>query len=84
MERPKKIAEDANTRLRHLAHDLSNSLETILQASYLLARTKLDSNGKKWHQTIETAAQEAARINRGIRELVRGEQEKPAQRRRAS
>jgi signal transduction histidine kinase len=84
MERAKKPTDDASARLRHLAHDLSNSLETILQASYLLAQTRLDTKGKKWQQTIETAAQDAARINRGIRELLRGEQEKPAIRRRAS
>jgi signal transduction histidine kinase len=84
MERAKKPVEDANSRLRHLTHDLSNSLETILQASYLLAQTRLDTKGKRWHQTIETAAQDAARINRSIRELIREEQEKSAPRRRAS
>ena len=84
MERGKKPPDDAGAQLRHLAHDLSNSLETILQASYLLGQTRLDSNGKKWHQTIESAAQEAARINRGIRELLRAEQEKSVTRRRAS
>ena len=83
MERSKKPADDPTTRMRHLAHDLSNSLETILQAAYLLAQTRLDTNGKKWHQTIETAAQDAARINRGIRELLR-DQDKPVARRRAS
>ena len=84
MERSKKPADDVNTRLRHLAHDLSNSLETILQACYLLAQTRLDSKGKKWQQAIESAADDAARINRSIREILRGEQEKTAIRRRAS
>ena len=84
MERSKKPADDVNTRLRHLAHDLSNSLETILQACYLLAQTRLDSKGKKWQQAIESAADEAARVNRSIREILRGEQEKTAIRRRAS
>src|SRR5215468_7509126 len=32
------------TRLRSLTHDLSNSMETILQASYLLAQVELDPN----------------------------------------
>ena len=65
--------EDATLRLRSLAHDLSNSLETILQASYLLAQAKLDANGKKWTLLIDTAAQDAARINREIREILRSQ-----------
>jgi signal transduction histidine kinase len=84
MERSKKTGDSTSMRMRHLAHDLSNSLETILQASYLLGQSRLDTNGKKWHQTIETAAHDAARINRAIRELLRGDQEKSVPRRRAS
>jgi hypothetical protein len=33
---------------------------------------------------IETAAADAARINRGIREILRGQNDRPAPRRRAS
>lgn len=62
---------DINTRLRTLAHDLSNSIETIMQASYLLAQTQLDDNGKKWLELIDNATRDAARINRDIRELLR-------------
>ena len=42
MEGTGKIPPEINTRLRALAHDLSNSVETIMQASYLLAQSKLD------------------------------------------
>jgi hypothetical protein len=84
MDRAKKLAPPVATQLRRLAHDLSNSIETIMQASYLLAQTRLDANGKKWNHMIETAAQDAARINRGIREILRNQNEKPVQRRRAS
>ena len=35
MENFSKLPADVITNLRMLAHDLSNSLETILQASYL-------------------------------------------------
>jgi signal transduction histidine kinase len=68
-----KIPEDVTVRLRSLAHDLSNSLETILQASYLLGQMKLDPNGKKWAQLIDTATQDAARINREIRDILRSQ-----------
>jgi K+-sensing histidine kinase KdpD len=58
-------------RLRVLAHDLSNSLEAIMQASYLLSQGKLDADNKRWAQLIDTSSQEAARINREIRKLLR-------------
>ncbi|HXZ81792.1 MAG TPA: hypothetical protein VEG30_17825 [Terriglobales bacterium] len=64
---------DVNGRLRSLAHDLSNSIETVMQASYLLAHANLDEDGKKWVQMIDKAAHEAARINREIRELLRSQ-----------
>jgi nitrogen-specific signal transduction histidine kinase len=62
---------DVNGRLRGLAHDLSNSIETVMQASYLLAHANLDEAAKKWVEMIDNAAREAARINREIRELLR-------------
>jgi hypothetical protein len=58
-------------RLRSLAHDLSNSIETVMQASYLLAQAKLDETNKKWVELIDNAARDAARINREIREILR-------------
>lgn len=59
------------TRLRALAHDLSNSLEAIMQASYLLAQAKLEGESKRWAQLLETSSGEAARINREIRKMLR-------------
>ncbi|MGE0404947.1 MAG: hypothetical protein AB7O65_01515 [Candidatus Korobacteraceae bacterium] len=62
---------ESTTKLRSLAHDLSNSIETIMQASYLLAQGQLDETNKKWLELIENATQDAARINREIRDLLR-------------
>jgi len=59
------------TRLRALAHDLSNALEAILQASYLLSHGKTEADNKKWAQLIETSSEQAARINREMRKLLR-------------
>ena len=73
MEDPRKLPESVTLRLRTLAHDLSNSIETILQASYLLGQLKLDPNGTKWVRLIDTATQDAARINREIREILRSQ-----------
>ena len=57
--------------MRTLAHDLSNALEAILQASYLLTQSKLDEDPKRWAQLIDSSSQEAARLNREIRKLLR-------------
>ena len=67
------IPPEVNTKLRSLAHDLSNSIETIMQASYLLAQTKLDDSAAKWLELIDNATRDAARINREIREILRAQ-----------
>ena len=64
---------DAAAHLRALAHDLSNSLETVLQAAYLLQEAKLEGQNKKWAQLIDAAARDAARINREIRKSLNQE-----------
>jgi K+-sensing histidine kinase KdpD len=71
METTARIPPETNAKLRALAHDLSNSIETILQASYLLAQCKLEENPKKWSELIDQASREAAKINREIREILR-------------
>jgi len=68
-----KLPPEVVSRLRELAHDLSNSIETIMQASYLLEQSKLEPHTKKWVQLIGEAAHDAAHINRQIREVLRGE-----------
>ncbi len=44
-----------------------------MQASYLLAQAKLDENNQKWLDLIDKASQDAARINREIREILRAQ-----------
>ena len=68
-----KIPAELSQQLRKLAHDLSNSMETVMQASYLLAQAKTDANGKKWARMIETAAQDAARVNREMRTILKSQ-----------
>jgi hypothetical protein len=57
--------------LRRLAHDLSNSIETIMQANYLLSQATVSEADRKWLDLIEQATREAAEINRNIREILR-------------
>ena len=66
-----KIPPEINTKLRALAHDLSNSVETIMQASYLLSQSKLDETSQRWAGLIDNATRDAARINREVREILR-------------
>ncbi len=66
-----KLPPEVVSQLRELAHDLSNSIETIMQASYLLAQSNLEPHGKKWVDLIEEAARDAAQINRQLREVLR-------------
>ena len=70
----KKVKNDVQeqvTRLRALAHDLSNALEAIMQASYLLTQARLDAESKRWAQLLQTSSDEAAKINREMRKLLR-------------
>ena len=66
-----KMQRETVTKLRSLSHDLSNYIETIMQASYLLAQAQLDENNRKWLGMVDKASQDAARINREIREILR-------------
>ena len=71
VSRNKQPKQEELTQLRTLAHDLSNALEAILQAAYLLGQAKLDESSKRWAGLIDTSSQDAARINREIRKLLR-------------
>ncbi|HJX82774.1 MAG TPA: hypothetical protein VJ723_00365 [Candidatus Angelobacter sp.] len=71
MEAAPKVAADVSIKLRALAHELSNSLEAVMQASYLLGQTNVDEPSHQWIQLLDQASREAARINREIREVLR-------------
>ncbi len=68
-----KIPLPISKELRTLAHDLSNSIETIMQATYLLNQVKIDEADRKWLTLIDQATRDAAKINRQIRELLRSQ-----------
>jgi hypothetical protein len=66
-----KIPHNLSKELRTLAHDLSNSIECIMQACYLLNNSNLDAGTKKWAEMIDQGARDAAQINRQIRDFLR-------------
>ncbi len=68
-----KMPPEIARELRALAHDLSNSLETILQATYLVSQTELPENTRRWMEMMDIASQEAVQINRKLREILRSQ-----------
>jgi hypothetical protein len=68
-----KIPLEIAREMRALAHDLSNSLETILQATYLVSQTELPENTRRWMEMLDQASQDAIKINRKLREILRSQ-----------
>jgi nitrogen-specific signal transduction histidine kinase len=66
-----RVPPELVKQLRLLAHDLSNSLETIIQATYLLSQANPPENLRRWAQLIDQSSQDAVRINQKLRELLR-------------
>jgi hypothetical protein len=68
---PKPIPEQQAKEIRRLAHDLSNALEIVLQTSFLLGTVSLAEDAQKWREMLDNGVQQAADINRQLREYVR-------------
>lgn len=68
-----KIPADIARELRILAHDLSNALETIVQATYLVSQAGPPETSRRWVELIDEASQQAVRINHKLREVLRSQ-----------
>ena len=66
-----KIPAELSKELRLLAHDLSNSLETIVQATYLILQAGPPEDTRRWVSMIDQASKDAVKLNSKIRELLR-------------
>ncbi|MFZ3264558.1 MAG: hypothetical protein WA172_11210 [Terriglobales bacterium] len=66
-----KIPTEVARELRAMAHDLSNALETIVQATYLITQAGPPEHSRRWVQLIDQASQDAVRINNKLREIMR-------------
>jgi hypothetical protein len=64
------IPADQAKEIRRLSHDLSNALEIIVQANYLLNAMSHDEAAKQWIQLLDTGVVQAADINRSLREYI--------------
>jgi hypothetical protein len=65
------IPQEQAIEIRRLAHDLSNALEIIMQANYLLGTAAIDATAKEWQKLLDHGVQQAADINRNLREYIR-------------
>jgi len=72
---PEKIPAEIAKELRTLAHDLSNALETIVQATYLVSQSGPPDNQRRWVELIDQASQDAVQINHKLRQLLRAQSE---------
>jgi len=66
-----KIPAELARELRTLAHDLSNALETVVQATYLISQAGPPENLGRWVEMIDRASQEAVKINQKLRQVLR-------------
>jgi nitrogen-specific signal transduction histidine kinase len=68
-----KIPAATAKELRTLAHDLSNALETIVQATYLISQAGPPESSRRWVEMIDQASQDAVRINQQLRQVLRAQ-----------
>jgi hypothetical protein len=71
MAATEKLSEDVLKQLRALSHKMSNALEVIIQAQYLLQQSELSPEDEKWAAMISKAAAEAIEANTEIRDIIR-------------
>ena len=65
------IPEEISQEMRRLMHDLSNALEIVLQAGYLLSTSETEGPVKEWIGLLDGGAQQALEIHRQLREYIR-------------
>jgi hypothetical protein len=64
------IPSEQAEKIRGYSHDLSNALEIIIQTSYLMGMLELNENGQQWRKMLDEGVQQAARVNRELREYI--------------
>jgi hypothetical protein len=64
------IPPEQAREIRRLSHDLSNALEIIVQANYLLNAMSHDESAKQWIDLLDNGVLQAADINRSLRDYI--------------
>ena len=70
-QQSQQIPEDLAIEIRRLAHDLSNSLEIIVQTSYLLSMAELKEPATDWLRMLDSGVSKALDINLELREYIK-------------
>jgi len=65
------IPPELSTEIRRLMHDLSNALEIVLQAGYLLTTADTQEPVKEWIGLLDGGAQQALKIHQQLRDYIR-------------
>src|SRR5579875_2454388 len=65
------IPEDLALEIRRIAHELSNSLEVIVQTSYLLSMAELKEPATEWLTMLDSGVNKALELNGELREYIK-------------
>jgi hypothetical protein len=65
------IPPELSAEIRRLMHDLSNALEIVLQAGYLLTTADTQEPVKEWIGLLDGGAQQALKIHQQLRDYIR-------------
>jgi hypothetical protein len=66
-----QIPEELALEIRRLSHDLSNSLEVIVQTSYLLSMAELKEPASDWLRMLDSGVNKALELNLQLREFIK-------------
>ena len=66
-----QIPAELAGEIRRLAHDLSNSLEVIVQTSYLLTLADLKPPADEWLRMLDGGVNRALELNGQLREYIK-------------
>ena len=65
------LPSEVALEMRRIAHDLSNSLEIIVQTSYLLSMAELKEPASEWLRMLDGGVNKALELNAQLREYLR-------------
>ncbi len=66
-----KIPEEVALEIRRIAHELSNSLEVIVQTSYLLSMAELKEPAAEWLRMLDSGVNKALEQNSTLRDYIK-------------
>ena len=65
------IPEAIALEIRRIAHELSNSLEVIVQTSYLLSMAELKEPAAEWLRMLDSGVNKALELNSNLRDYIK-------------